>query len=82
MAHVLNVILALVLSTKSTDDPCNWYFITILFDTTVGVGICYVILSTIEKIFDHLGKAVNNILIFIKLKFFILILYNYIFKFN
>lgn len=65
MAHVLNVILALILSTDSTDDPCNWYFVTILFDTTVGVGICYVILTLVEKLFDKLGIAVISFLLYI-----------------
>lgn len=53
-AHVCNVGLATLL-TQATDDSnadvCGWYFITILFDTTLGVVICYLLLSGVNKLF-------------------------------
>ncbi|EAR95922.2 vaculolar membrane protein (macronuclear) [Tetrahymena thermophila SB210] len=58
VAHMLNVLLAVTLSGESDLDACNWYFVTVLFDTTLGVFICFIILSIFEKLFDryHLVK--------------------------
>lgn len=48
LAHIMNVLIALVLSAWETDnDPCVWYFINITIDTTLGVLLCYGLLQLI-----------------------------------
>ncbi|EWS72964.1 homocysteine S-methyltransferase family protein (macronuclear) [Tetrahymena thermophila SB210] len=51
VAHLLNLFLSIILSSGNDDvDPCHWYFITVIFDTTVGVFLCYLILHQFEKL--------------------------------
>lgn len=52
VAHMLNVCLAIILSIAGSNDACIWYFITIMFDTTLGVIICYIFLQIIEHFFN------------------------------
>lgn len=52
VAHLLNVSLAVILSNEGSNDACIWYFITIMFDTTVGVVICYFLLQIFEFCFS------------------------------
>jgi hypothetical protein len=44
LAHFLNVAISLKLSVKLDNDPCIWYFATIILDTTLGMFICIGIL--------------------------------------
>jgi hypothetical protein len=55
VAHCLNVILALVLSSRQRSDACNWYFITLLLDTTLGMVISISLLRGIENVFEARG---------------------------
>lgn len=45
-AHALNIGIAYILSQKTSgtgdNDECEWYLLNYLFDTILGVGICYV----------------------------------------
>jgi hypothetical protein len=59
-AHSLNVALAIWLSdsdsqTGSTTDPCIWYFVTIVLDTTLGIFLSISFLVGLEKIFTSCG---------------------------
>lgn len=57
-AHSLNLALAFWLEAKQTDgniDSCIWYFVTIVFDTTIGVFISIFFLLTFEKLFTRCG---------------------------
>eukprot|EP01017_Pseudomicrothorax_dubius_P016218 TRINITY_DN1841_c0_g2_i1.p1 TRINITY_DN1841_c0_g2~~TRINITY_DN1841_c0_g2_i1.p1 ORF type:complete len:266 (-),score=41.15 TRINITY_DN1841_c0_g2_i1:170-967(-) len=66
-AHMLNVVLAVVLTSiqdshKHTADACAWYFVTIIFDTTLGTFICYLMLKYLNQFFiakriDHLASG-------------------------
>lgn len=47
--HLLNLLLAVLLSTNGKSDQCIWYFIGNLIDTTVGVFICFIMMYYIEK---------------------------------
>lgn len=48
LAHFLNVAISLRLSVKKDNNPCLWYFATIILDTTVGMLICIGILRLLE----------------------------------
>lgn len=50
MAHVLNLMAAVIVSKWASDNPCVWYFINLLIDTTVGVVLAYALLMTFEYI--------------------------------
>ena len=38
VAHLCNLALAMLLTVR-TADPCVWYFINVVFDTTVGTTL-------------------------------------------
>lgn len=56
--HVFNVILSiikskadlLVMFKNNDDDPCNWYFLTIMFDCTIGVYIFWLMFRLVNYI--------------------------------
>ncbi|RKO97307.1 hypothetical protein CAUPRSCDRAFT_4997, partial [Caulochytrium protostelioides] len=62
MVHVVNVTLS-YLSGAGLDDaaaganPCVWYFLNILLDTTVGVGILYLFLRLLARLAHRLAIA-------------------------
>lgn len=37
-------------SDDRDDDPCNWYFLNIVFDCTIGVYVLYLIFGVVNKI--------------------------------
>lgn len=50
LAHFINLTISLAMSNKDAEaDTCLWYFITNVFDNTVGVFICVLALRTVEK---------------------------------
>jgi len=49
------VTLAIYLSAKSHNDEYKWYFVTIFFDTTIGVFVCYFFLRSLDKLFEKQG---------------------------
>jgi hypothetical protein len=49
LAHIINVAISMQLSNKLSSDACIWYFTTNVLDNTVGVILCVVVLSLIEK---------------------------------
>lgn len=50
LAHFINLVISLALTSGNPDsDTCLWYFITNIFDNTVGVCICVFSLRIIEK---------------------------------
>lgn len=51
LAHVLNVIIAIFLSKKSDNgDSCVWYFINIFIDSTMGMLICYILITILNML--------------------------------
>ena len=49
MAHLINLILAVLLSEgTSKADQCIWYFINISVDTIFGVVLCYIFMYFVE----------------------------------
>ena len=46
----MNVMASLILSQREGNNPCLWYFITLVMDTTIGVLITYTILKAVEGI--------------------------------
>eukprot|EP00744_Colponema_vietnamica_P010822 GILI01015251.1.p1 GENE.GILI01015251.1~~GILI01015251.1.p1 ORF type:complete len:234 (+),score=60.69 GILI01015251.1:211-912(+) len=50
VAHLFNLVIAIKLSAVEQGDPCLWYFINIMIDTTVGVFFCFLIYSLFERI--------------------------------
>jgi len=60
VTHLLNLLLAIALSKKDADnnDQCIWYFVTLLFDTTIGLFTSIFILFIIENIVN-LGGCEN-----------------------
>ncbi|AAS50275.1 AAL091Cp [Eremothecium gossypii ATCC 10895] len=63
--HLLNVLLSIMKSQgllgtlKKTDDQCDWFFVNLLMDTTVGIPILWCWLVLIHKGLQALG--VQNI---------------------
>lgn len=41
--------------TSPSQNPCVWYLLNLLLDTTLGVGVLYVVLKLLNRLFDHLG---------------------------
>lgn len=52
--HAMNIIVAYILGTSvhafREDDPCEWYLIEIMIDTTLGVYVEYQVLQTIVSL--------------------------------
>jgi len=55
MVHFLNVLASLLSGKKSTEEsnPCVWYFLNLILDTTVGVYILYLILKLLGSVVRH-----------------------------
>lgn len=52
LAHFINLSISVALTTEDpTSDTCLWYFITNIFDNTVGVLFCVLSLRLFEKLF-------------------------------
>jgi len=54
--HVLNLICAMTFNAvlaHSAADECAWYWVNIMMDTTVGVGVCWMLLKATERIFGY-----------------------------
>lgn len=50
LAHFINLTISLALSyNQSNSDECLWYFITNIFDNTMGVLICILLLKLVER---------------------------------
>mmetsp|Transcript_7006 Transcript_7006/g.18849 ORF Transcript_7006/g.18849 Transcript_7006/m.18849 type:complete len:226 (-) Transcript_7006:70-747(-) len=47
--HVVNLTCASLLGAKFEGDGCDWYWINIMIDTTIGVGIEYMILYVLTE---------------------------------
>ena len=45
--HFLNLFISIIISDQVDDeaDSCTWYFINFLLDTTIGVGICSILMK-------------------------------------
>lgn len=49
IAHFINLTISLALTyDKQNSDECLWYFVTNIFDNTVGVFICIMMLKLAE----------------------------------
>jgi hypothetical protein len=48
LAHIINVMVAVLFSHWEQDDPCVWYFITLVLDTTAGVLLAILMLGAVE----------------------------------
>ena len=56
LAHIMNVLIAVVLSAwEADDDPCVWYFVNITIDTTIGVLFCYGFLQLVLHLSEKRG---------------------------
>jgi hypothetical protein len=55
LAHFINVMISLDLSTKMSTCACNWYFSTNILDNTFGVFLTLLTLRTLEN-FVLVGK--------------------------
>jgi hypothetical protein len=49
LAHIINVVISMQLSSLLSGDACIWYFTTNILDNTVGVLLCVTVLGLIEK---------------------------------
>lgn len=57
IAHFINLLISFALTSDDPNsDTCLWYFITNIFDNTVGVCICVFSLRLIEKLFHKYKK--------------------------
>lgn len=54
--HACNILVSMVAGNSSSNNPCSLYFLNILIDTTIGVGIFYLGLLGYTKLFvKHMG---------------------------
>jgi len=53
--HALNLICAMAFTSfqKSAADECAWYWVNIMIDTTFGVGVCWMLLKSSERMFGY-----------------------------
>lgn len=49
IAHIINVVISMQLSSSLSSDACIWYFTTNILDNTLGVVLCVSVLGLIEK---------------------------------
>lgn len=49
LAHIINILISMTLSTSLDSDACIWYLTTNILDNTVGVFLCIGVLTVIEK---------------------------------
>ena len=50
VAHFMNLMGAVIISRLQEDNPCVWYFINLMIDTTLGVLTSYLCLKLLEYI--------------------------------
>eukprot|EP00921_Rhytidocystis_pertsovi_P020127 GHVQ01031927.1.p1 GENE.GHVQ01031927.1~~GHVQ01031927.1.p1 ORF type:complete len:250 (+),score=28.53 GHVQ01031927.1:173-922(+) len=55
--HLLNLFFARVLSDAHTGDPCNWYWINIMVDCSLGVLFLYLYLRQVKRLFKLEGDT-------------------------
>ncbi|KAJ3411408.1 hypothetical protein HDV05_002288 [Chytridiales sp. JEL 0842] len=61
LVHFSNVLFAYLTSSKGEEgegmsgNPCVWYFLNILLDTTIGVGILYIFLRILHELAFRFG---------------------------
>lgn len=48
--HMLNLLIAIFMSTDNDSDQCVWYFVNLFIDTTLGVFICFAMILCVDKI--------------------------------
>mmetsp|Transcript_129934 Transcript_129934/g.277458 ORF Transcript_129934/g.277458 Transcript_129934/m.277458 type:complete len:236 (-) Transcript_129934:102-809(-) len=55
MIHFLNILCAMIFSRieQVSADECAWYWVNIMIDTTLGVGICWAFLKITETVFGY-----------------------------
>eukprot|EP00388_Colpodella_angusta_P022752 GDKJ01058185.1.p1 GENE.GDKJ01058185.1~~GDKJ01058185.1.p1 ORF type:complete len:284 (+),score=15.64 GDKJ01058185.1:25-852(+) len=54
--HIMNMIMATFLvSLNPNADECDWYFINVLMDSTIGVLFCYLLVCVFQPIIIHFG---------------------------
>eukprot|EP00658_Telonema_sp_P-2_P008087 TRINITY_DN1302_c0_g1_i1.p1 TRINITY_DN1302_c0_g1~~TRINITY_DN1302_c0_g1_i1.p1 ORF type:complete len:245 (-),score=52.15 TRINITY_DN1302_c0_g1_i1:250-984(-) len=46
-SHILNLVFSMAWSDKSAN-PCVWFFLGVIVDSTVGIFLCYVLLEVAE----------------------------------
>ena len=50
LAHFMNLMYSVILSEgEKHKNPCDWYFVNIVIDTTIGVLCCYFLLQLANK---------------------------------
>lgn len=50
LAHTMNVMIAVLFSKWQEANPCEWYFINMMLDTTLGVFMSFTLLSLLENL--------------------------------
>ncbi|CAD8148685.1 unnamed protein product [Paramecium pentaurelia] len=53
LAHILNVILAMELSSETDKNACIWYFITFMLDSTMGILLIFLLMKSLNMIFTY-----------------------------
>ncbi|CAD8049851.1 unnamed protein product [Paramecium primaurelia] len=58
LTHVLNVILAMELSSETDKNACIWYFITFMLDSTMGILLIFLLMKSLNMIFTYFDMRV------------------------
>jgi hypothetical protein len=46
----MNLMIAIAFSVTMHENPCIWYFINLMVDTTIGVFISYLFIRTVQHV--------------------------------
>jgi hypothetical protein len=57
LVHFVNILLSYLTTIlpRTSSNPCVWYFLNLLLDTTIGVYILYLWLRLVHSIASHFG---------------------------
>ncbi|KAI9090518.1 vacuolar membrane protein-domain-containing protein [Phlyctochytrium arcticum] len=55
MVHFANIALAYIADSDESSNPCVWYSLNILLDTTLGVGVLALLLTAFHRAANHIG---------------------------
>lgn len=66
LAHCINMMLAILLSSSHVSDNWDWYFINTASDVCIGIFICYLLLISVERVASRLEIHSLNTGVYIK----------------
>lgn len=53
LSHVLNIVFTITVSKRLDDDPCVWYLINLMIESTLGLLLSYCLLMMVEFVSEE-----------------------------